>query len=112
MVREVALMKICTDCSEENPSAYRQKVFEYNLKREFGITPEDYDRMFVDQNGCCAICGRHQIEFKRRLAVDHDRETSKIRGLLCIHCNMGIGQLDHSPECLRKAADYLEGEES
>ena len=67
---------------------------ECNLKKFYGITLEDYNRMFAEQNGCCAMCGRHQSEFKRRLAVDHDHKTSKVRGLLCTGCNVKLGVLE------------------
>lgn len=45
----------------------------------------------------CAICGRHESEFKNRLAVDHNHRTSKVRGLLCFFCNkfrVGRNSLD------------------
>ena len=61
------------------------------LKCEYGITLEDYNKLFDEQNGCCAICGKHQSEFKRPLSVDHDHNTGKVRGLLCTPCNNGLG---------------------
>src|ERR1035437_10727167 len=59
-----------------------------NLKKKFGITWEEYDELFKKQNGYCPICGRHQSEFKKRLSVDHDHNTKKVRGLLCQNCNI------------------------
>lgn len=35
----------------------------------------------------CAICKKHESEFKNRLHVDHNHRTSKVRGLLCYSCN-------------------------
>lgn len=58
--------------------------------KKYGITLVDYNRMFAAQNGCCGICGRHQTEFKKSLAVDHNHTTGQIRGLLCISCNTGL----------------------
>ena len=66
----------------------------YDLKRFYGITLDDYNRIFIEQTGCCAMCGRHQSEFKKRLAVDHDHKTGKIRGLLCTNCNLKLGILE------------------
>ena len=43
--------------------------------------------MFKEQYGCCAICGKHQSELKKALAVDHDHRTGKVRGLVCNMCN-------------------------
>ncbi|MBU2051427.1 MAG: endonuclease VII domain-containing protein [Gammaproteobacteria bacterium] len=63
------------------------------LKRG-GITLEEYNQMFAKQNGCCAICGKHQSELKNRLAIDHNHETGEIRGLLCTSCNITLGWLE------------------
>lgn len=82
----------------------------YNLgkwrKRIYGISNEDYQRMFMNQNGCCAICGKHQMQEKQALCVDHDHKTGKIRGLLCKRCNHYITILDDKEFC-KKAKDYF-----
>jgi hypothetical protein len=77
-------------------------------RTKYGITLEDYNQMFADQNGCCAICGVHQVEVKTRLAVDHCHETGVVRGLLCKRCNMGLGYFDDCAENLAKAIIYLQ----
>lgn len=79
-----------------------------NLRKWYGLSIEEYERLFEAQKGCCAICGRPQDEQKFRLAVDHCHETGVVRGLLCSPCNTGLGSLADSPELLRIAADYLE----
>ena len=82
-----------------------------NLAR-YGITPEDYDTMFAEQSGGCAICGsvapggRQGVEV---FNVDHCHETGRVRGLLCTPCNRGIGLLGDSRAALLAAAAYLEG---
>lgn len=63
--------------------------------------------MFVEQQGCCAICGRHQSEFKARLSVDHNHATKKIRKLLCSQCNCLLGCVKDNSEILREAIKYL-----
>lgn len=35
----------------------------------------------------CAICKRHESEFKNRLHVDHNHRSKQVRGLLCYSCN-------------------------
>ncbi len=86
------------------------RVKGYNLKRAFGITLEEYDAMLQKQGGVCAVCGNpektHQNGFP--LAVDHYHETKKVRGLLCLNCNRGIGHFEDNPELLAKAIQYLE----
>jgi len=79
-----------------------------NIKRYFGITPEDYELIYNNQEGCCAICKKHSSTFRIRLAVDHDHDTGEVRGLLCDRCNRGIGMLKDSPEICRQAAQYIE----
>jgi len=64
------------------------------LKYKHGITLEQYDEMFKQQNGVCAICSLVDVT-GRRLAVDHDHKTGKIRGLLCTGCNTRLGTLEN-----------------
>lgn len=95
---------------EKNPG----KRWDYSLRSKFGITAQDYERMFNEQRGCCAICKIHQNAFpkdpkgrQRRLAVDHCHKTGKVRGLLCLKCNAGIGSLNEKPGNFLAALAYL-----
>ena len=58
----------------------------------------------------CAICGTDDPNFGhvKTFSVDHDHETGKVRGLLCLHCNLGLGKFKDNSTNLRKAADYLD----
>jgi hypothetical protein len=75
-------------------------------RRELGVTVEQYDELLASQHGGCAICGAPPKT--RRLDVDHDHRTGKIRGLLCHRCNRALPAWI-KPEWLHKAANYLEG---
>jgi hypothetical protein len=76
---------------------------------KFGLSPEDYLEMYNKQDGKCACCGRYAEEVSNKnLAVDHDKDTGKIRGLLCSSCNQGIGLLGDDLESVIKAVRYLE----
>jgi hypothetical protein len=77
------------------------------LKGKYGITLKDYNRLLDEQCGVCAGCGLSN-PINRRLSVDHCHDTGKVRGLLCHHCNIGIGHLRHDPKLLRKMAEYCE----
>lgn len=94
---------------EDREQLYRKQ----NLRVKFGITPAQYDKMFDTQKGLCAICGEPETAKDpyrgiKRLAVDHNHETNKIRALLCSRCNTGIGNLKHDIGRLNKAILYLE----
>ena len=77
------------------------------LRRWYGLTLEDYNQMFEEQNGCCKICNRHQTDFKKRLHVDHCHNTNKVRGLLCHNCNLALGRFMDNPETIKAALEYV-----
>jgi hypothetical protein len=80
----------------------------YDLKRHYGITSEDFDNMLKEQNGVCKICSRENPTGKHnRFHVDHCHETSKVRGLLCSPCNLGLGAFGDNTEVLTEAIKYL-----
>jgi hypothetical protein len=82
------------------------------LKKNFGITPEQYDEMLAAQGGVCASCSTDKPGGPYGIfAVDHDHSTGKVRGLLCKNCNLAIGMLGDSAEGVRKALAYLTREE-
>ncbi|MBT3737370.1 MAG: hypothetical protein HOG25_22205 [Gammaproteobacteria bacterium] len=107
-------MNICKTC--DNKRRYRNKEDDskdrnYYYQRKYGITLEDYDRMYKEQGGRCWICQVHQIEFETRLCVDHDHAKEgkeSVRGLLCRECNRGLGTFLDDPERLQQAIRYLE----
>lgn len=95
-------------CAECNRLAHHKNLRETNLKRSFGISLADYNKMFQEQNGLCLGCYRHQSQLEITLNVDHNHETGIVRGLLCQNCNLVLGQAQDNPEILRRLADYLE----
>lgn len=78
------------------------------LRRNFGLTLDQYNEMFQAQKGLCLGCYRHQSSMTRTLAVDHSHSTGKIRGLLCAACNPALGLVHDDPIVLRRLADYLD----
>ena len=70
--------------------------------------PVDYAALLAAQGGVCAICGRPPKQGGRKLHVDHDHRTGRIRGLLCFTCNRYILGKYATVAKLRAAADYLE----
>jgi hypothetical protein len=86
----------------KNPS----KTRDIKLKQLYGISHGTYERLLEDQDGVCSIC-QSVCDMGRRLAVDHDHTTGRVRGLLCARCNRGIGSLRDDPALLDRAAAYL-----
>lgn len=93
---------------QEHKERSHFRAWKSRLKTEFRMIPEQYAIMLRNQNGCCLICKKHQTEFKKRFAVDHNRKTKKVRGLLCVKCNTGLGLFDHNINRLREAVRYLQ----
>lgn len=91
---------------ETNKAYYLNNKEKYYL-RNYGITLDEYNKMYDDQKGCCKICGEHQDSFSINFAVDHCHTTGKVRGLLCSNCNRGVGYLKDSTTILQSAIDYL-----
>lgn len=87
----------------------KDKKRNWEFKKRYGITLEDYNQMLDTQNGVCAICGKPPK--KNRLAVDHNHITGKVRGLLCATCNkvLGLFLSDYlGSERFKSATRYIE----
>lgn len=71
--------------------------------RTHGLTIEQYDKILTKQKGVCAIC-ELPCPTGHRLAIDHDHDTNKVRGLLCVLCNIALAQFekDKWPERARR----------
>ena len=103
------------EISEKRKPTSPEQGRKYAMKYRFGITQEQYDRMFVEQNGICAIC-ENVSDNGQLLCIDHDhsccpgRKTCGecIRGLLCTRCNMAIGQLRENVTYLENAIKYIQ----
>lgn len=85
-----------------------EQVLKWKLKR-YGITPVEYRAITLTQDDLCAICRKEEPNEHKytRLAVDHCHKTGKVRGLLCSHCNTGLGKFRDSVILLEKAIQYL-----
>jgi hypothetical protein len=103
----------------EKAKAYRERyperAWDSQYRYKYGITYEEYERLFAEQGGRCAICGDTP---ERRLYVDHDHSCCPgykacgtcVRGLLCERCNKGLGFFRDNIEALRTAIKYLGGD--
>ena len=87
-----------------------KRIAKWWLLKNYGITPKQRQEMIVNQGGKCAICGE-ELDMGRNTQIDHDHDTGKIRGILCVYCNMGLGGFRDNKEYLAKATRYLERSE-
>lgn len=81
-----------------------------SIKRKFGLTKEDFFNLLEKQDNKCALCNTpFQGLFNNDLHIDHCHETNKIRGFLCMKCNIGLGMLGDNEEGLLRALKYIRG---
>lgn len=100
----------CRVCAKEKYEISRDTVLKTTRIRRYKITEEVLNDLFDSANHRCEICGVTGLSGLKsdRLCVDHNHETSKLRGVLCNACNRGIGYLKDNPVLLRLAASYLD----
>lgn len=120
MMRMTSNLQTCRKCLTEKPlDAFHADRRTGNRKRTTcidcrqkqrsitNLTRTEYSLLLVAQDYKCAICGVDASELPRELSVDHSHETDEVRGLLCGHCNIGLGNFKDDAELIGKAADYL-----
>lgn len=108
---------MCSLCYDRERSRKRQATpgqkekqrlwSRQKLLREYGLTLEDFDRLYEEQRGLCAICHRPPRDGKA-LCVDHCHETGAVRQLLCNPCNEALGLLEENIEYIKNALLYIE----
>ena len=109
----------CKECTIQRTVEYNKNnsasVRSQYLKRQYGLTFEEFDVMLSSQDNACAICGTKQPSKNRgrtrRFHVDHDHETGKVRGLLCKSCNIALGEIGDNIHTLKSMIEYLENHE-
>jgi 5-methylcytosine-specific restriction endonuclease McrA len=120
--------KKCGRCKEEKPHASYGKrggrqagqlrsycypcEQEYGTVRRYGVNRAEYDRLWKEQKGACAIC---RVPFdidKHKVAhIDHKHKKDKKknhRGLLCMGCNVGLGHVKENRVTLLRMVSYLD----
>lgn len=100
---------LCKVCYQRK---YKPKNYirNYRLRTIYGMTPEQFEQMEAAQHNLCALCQQPPKGTSRRtkrLVVDHDHETGKVRGLLCQPCNRALGWFEN-PEWSQRAREYLD----
>ncbi len=95
---------------EDDLESVRREQRQAWLMRQYGLTIGDHESLVAAHDNRCAIC-KVQADDGKPLHIDHDHKTGRVRGLLCGHCNRGIGLFRDNPAVLRRAIEYLRGVE-
>lgn len=107
--RLIEEMKEYTKTHKEQKNAYTKrnadKLYDKYLKNKYGISLKEYEVLLKIQNNVCAIC--KSPSNNKKMAVDHDHKTGKVRGLLCSSCNTSLGGFKDNIQILNAAADYI-----
>jgi hypothetical protein len=95
-------LKSCKECATTQ--------LDRSLRSKYGLSLSQRDGLAEAQDWRCGICQKPFTEniTYGSFAVDHDHVTDKVRGLLCLHCNTGLGNFGESVETLNRAINYLE----
>lgn len=107
---------LCKPCANKRSLEWAKKNkerFKTNqLKYRYGISSEEYEEKLKNQQNKCAICFEEETtsckDSLRKLAVDHNHITGKVRDLLCGRCNTALGLLKENKEVLKAMLNYME----
>ena len=110
-IRGIYLKSWCKKCEvisvrehqKRNPQKYKNISRNSDLTTKYGITLEQYNELYLAQEGKCCICK----EYFESLVVDHNHESTVVRGLLCPACNFMLGHAKDNIEILSNAIIYL-----
>ena len=110
------ILKHSTKCKECTAESARWR----HIKATYGLSKEEYQTLYENQKGRCAICERENKTDSKgnNLSVDHwhspivnkkrgTHNKSDVRGLLCHDCNIGLGAFAENINNLIRAVDYL-----
>jgi hypothetical protein len=89
---------------QDNKARYK----EWSWLKKYGITREDYNKILEQQGGHCYFCSFVPPE-GYHLLVDHDHNTGRVRGLVCLSHNQAIAKFGDSPDGAAKLLQYLIG---
>ena len=102
----------CKECAKSRVKARHaanpDQARDAHLRRSYGITLADFNRMVLSQGSKCACCGTNEPGGKHnQWCVDHDHVTGAVRELLCKDCNIVLGLVEDSPEHLQRLITYI-----
>lgn len=114
-LREDEMYKSQSKNGDYKTKGCRRCVLDRNIKKHYGLKGglDEYEKLAAAQDNKCEICKEEKISVspdrktKRQLSIDHCHDSGKFRGILCKHCNSGLGYFKDSIETLEAAIAYL-----
>lgn len=91
---------------KNNPEKYKRIQRNSSLKKNYGITIEEFELILKDQGNRCAIC--RTDDPGRQWFVDHCHTVNRVRGILCSSCNSVLGYAKDDTSILKAAIKYLQ----
>jgi len=85
---------------------FPERIRNSRLLKAYGITVEEWEKLFELQERKCAICKTTDPGIKG-WDTDHKHGTKIVRGILCTSCNNGLGRFKDNIEYLQTAVEYL-----
>lgn len=85
----------------------KAKIRARRLRREYNLTPEQWQEMFEAQGSCCAICKSREPGSPKGWSTDHCHVSDSVRGILCPLCNKALGLFKDNIPSLTAAISYL-----
>jgi hypothetical protein len=78
---------------QQDPEA-KERRRRLHRARTYNLSHDEYEALFQQQNGSCAVCQEHLTTAHRGTHVDHCHKSKFVRGLLCPQCNRELGVLE------------------
>jgi hypothetical protein len=94
-------------CIKNKERDYK-RIRNYHLKRNYNININELNDMVLKQNNKCKIC-KNEL---KKLHIDHNHKTNKVRGILCEKCNLALGLFQENISIILNAAEYLKQDQS
>lgn len=92
--------------ASRKPELIAHQHRSWMLRKKYGITVAQYEAMVVEQKNLCKVCGNPPKPGKK-LVIDHDHRSGKVRNLLCDNCNLLIGHAQEDLIILEATISYL-----
>ena len=92
-----------TAWNRAHPEIHRERSGRGHHLAKHGFTEKEWDDLLDEIDHKCQLCGKELV----KPYADHNHETGLVRGVLCTHCNRGLGAFYDSEELLLKAIEFL-----